>query len=1454
MGVKKVRANNTIGELFHDQATEYISTIEPTKEETVTVRLRAEKGNLTSAYLNYTKDGSNTEFIEVQMEYIGLDNTGYYEYWEAEIPAHNNTYYYSFKALNDSGSVYYGARGKMESKPYYTNCFQLIPGFSTPDWAKGANWYFINPDGFYNGDVHNDASDTETQKGVAWGSSLTGLMERYGGDLNGISKKIDYLNTLNIDAVYLNPIWESRQNMGYGPLSYYKISSNLGNDADLIALSEQLHKNDMKLALDAIFSYSMKDGIWLNKNEMYPLDGAYQDTESIYKDMFTWNSATGDYEIVWNQPRVDLSSNMAKELFYQAEDSVLQRYLKAPYNIDSWRFDAVNSYYAGEQSSQDIALEIREAAKAINRETLLICEDNTSDNLSGGGWDTAYGIRGYFRRWFSGEYTQTEFANNLQDYLCRTRSAALCTLNLYDLHDEARISNDTEADAAKLRALTICQMTFLGSPCTYYGDEVGVENNIEKGFGAQKYNSFNWNEDEWDMSLYRLHCALGELRKEYSALKTGVIGYEVIDEEKKLMCFGRYDGDGAVIAITNQTDNVYEQRIDVKQYNVCDGAILTDYLTGEKYVVENGHITVNVYAGGNVLVTGNAAGDYKDVYAISKASNVAKCYYEDFTGGTLKEFAFEGETISLSDGYCTITAQTPVTLLESAPQSDYTIKCKMSAVTGTSYAPVGAVSYVDADNFVFAGRIKLEGQNYLALGEFLNGNLIVHAKVSDLSSKDNCIVQLQKIGANFSAVYSYNGSEWNVIGRDLKCNYSVQKAGLYVGEDASVAIDYVSFGDAFSDETTICTPCYPETIDVSFATNTENIGLVKVAIVDEEQKEEWQYVNGGIARVEGTGISQLAIRNRLFRNFRTLVTLKPDEGSKCGVTLLRSSYDSTLGQAYVLELVYNGTIQLRYGGDILVNTAVTIPETGLAIAIERVDDNMRIFVGEERTLIANIEDVAIERGYITYYVDGTGGIFNDSTHALTQAWTDILGAYAASFKQSGNSIISNSGNLAFDHISAVGFTDVSFEATVTVVQVDESAEAYSGIIIGAKERAVPQQSDGYVLGLFQDGLVKLVNNGEVLAESEQSYEGSVSLELMQKDNSIYAYVDGQYCEELSLSVDNFNGGVVGIVSNNSTGTFSDISLMDITNEETNEIATPNYCTVTLNGKIEVNFYMNVREGFSQEAYMSFELPNSAEPINVPISQAENTVVGYKFSCAVAAKEMTDTIRAQFIDGDEASDIYTYSVKEYADYIIENPTRYDEKAVHLVKCMLNYGAHSQLYFDYRIDDLANQNLSDEDKKLYESVTKETLAGYAKPSYENDAIGKLKQVSLVLKSTTELKMYFDFVENDDTEIVVPMSNDTIPNLRILCDGEEITPKKSGQYHVVTIENIAADKLDKDYVVTISNGIEKLEVTYNAMTYCYNVLCDTNHIYATEELQKLVACMYQYNCAAKEYINIE
>ena len=126
-------------EIFHDQGTGYMSNLEPTEKDCVTLRLRADRRAVSKAVIQYSADGSC--WNEIAMEQKEPDATGYYEFWEGVIPAMQERYHYRFFAEGAQGTVYLGTEGMSEDIPILSDCFSVIPGFSTPDWAKGIIWY-----------------------------------------------------------------------------------------------------------------------------------------------------------------------------------------------------------------------------------------------------------------------------------------------------------------------------------------------------------------------------------------------------------------------------------------------------------------------------------------------------------------------------------------------------------------------------------------------------------------------------------------------------------------------------------------------------------------------------------------------------------------------------------------------------------------------------------------------------------------------------------------------------------------------------------------------------------------------------------------------------------------------------------------------------------------------------------------------------------------------------------------------------------------------------------------------------------------------------------------------------------------------------------------------------------------------------------------------------------------
>lgn len=277
-------------------------------------------------------------------------------------------------------------------------------------------------------------------------------------------------------------------------------------------------------------------------------------------------------------------------------------------------------------------------------------------------------------------------------------------------------------------------------------------------------------------------------------------------------------------------------------------------------------------------------------------------------------------------------------------------------------------------------------------------------------------------------------------------------------------------------------------------------------------------------------------------------------------------------------------------------------------------------------------------------------------------------------------------------------------------------------------------------------------------------------------------------------------------------------------------------SISLDGDIAVNFYMELSDSIiahKDTAYMHFTIPTGSGTTEQDMLVKDARVVEsgdktyYVFKCRVAAKEMTSEIKAQMIDGDLTGTEYTYSVKEYADYLIEHADEREDlaAALPLVKAMLNYGANSQLYFDKNPGALANAGLTDDEKALGTpeiSITDPVVNVPEGVTFEG--------ATLSLKSETSLSLYFT-------------SSDT---LEFSCDGYTVEKAASGDYQIARIRGIKAKHIG-DIMALKINGNEA--ISYSPLNYCKNVLDDDT---TDENLQNVVKALYAYWQAADQYFD--
>ncbi len=313
-------------------------------------------------------------------------------------------------------------------------------------------------------------------------------------------------------------------------------------------------------------------------------------------------------------------------------------------------------------------------------------------------------------------------------------------------------------------------------------------------------------------------------------------------------------------------------------------------------------------------------------------------------------------------------------------------------------------------------------------------------------------------------------------------------------------------------------------------------------------------------------------------------------------------------------------------------------------------------------------------------------------------------------------------------------------------------------------------------------------------------------------------------------------------------------------------------SLSLTGNIGVNFYMELSNDVvnDESAYMNFTLPNGTTS-KVYVSgthedgstattdtTVKNGVTYYVFTCEVAAKEMTSDIKAQMIgnNGEKTGKVYTYTVKEYADYILSHMSAEEsdisKATIQLVKGMLNYGGAAQKYFGYKTDKLASDGLTltgrvFNDTSIINNITNE--ANKASVTCANAKV-TFKSAYLSLNSTTDLCVSVQFA--DDVTVKEDMFAIWCNTDQISKDQYEVTKVNEENCYKITLHGVKASQLNEKYAFYVElSDTEYAELAYGTNSYAYTVMssaCD--NINNIESLREVVKALYAYGSCAQEY----
>lgn len=625
--------------LFSDTTKEYVTPAEPSAYDIVTIRFRTARNNVDRVF--FVHKGQKHLMMKVESN----EDFDFYAY---ELQLDNEKVSYYFEIQIGRIICYYDARGLVQDINEYYD-FVIIPGFKTPDWAKGAVMYQIYVDRFCNGDPSNDVLTDEycyigepVHRVEDWNRypATMDVREFYGGDLQGVLDKMDYLEDLGVEVIYFNPLFVSPSNHKYDIQDYDYIDPHFGkivnetgellpygqkenrlasryinrvtNKENLEASNElfakvveEAHKRGMRVILDGVFNHCGSFNKWMDRERIYEnaegyAKGAHVSADSPYRNYFDFHNHNNwpyntSYDGWWGHDTLPkLNYEGSRELF----DYVLEigkKWVSPPYNADGWRLDVAADLGHSQVFNHHFWQEFRRAVKQANPDAIILAEHYgiTRDWLQGNEWDTVMNYDAFMEpvTWFltgmekhSDDY-RGDLLGNADSFwgAMRHHSASFAmpswqvAMNELSNHDHSRFLTRTNhvvgrtnnkgpqaaeqnVNKAVFREAVVMQMTWMGAPTIYYGDEAGL-----CGFtDPDNRRTYPWGRE--DHELIAFHKDIIRLRKEHDELRTGSIKY--VDADYNYLAYGRFHSEGQCVVLVNNNDHPITKEVSVWELGI----------------------------------------------------------------------------------------------------------------------------------------------------------------------------------------------------------------------------------------------------------------------------------------------------------------------------------------------------------------------------------------------------------------------------------------------------------------------------------------------------------------------------------------------------------------------------------------------------------------------------------------------------------------------------------------------------------------------------------------------------------------------------------------------------------------------------------------------------------------------------------------------------------------------
>lgn len=614
--------------VFSDETESFVSPQEPEKYDTVKIRIRTAKDDADEVWLVIDED-------KLPMRKAESDKL--FDYYEAEYKLAENIVRYYFIIKSGNRDYYYNRYHVAETIHRTEFDFKVIPGFKVPEWSKGAIFYQIFTDRFCNGDKNNDVYDGEYEYlgqkvtfNPDWYAypSKNSVGEFFGGDLEGVLNKLDYLKELGVEVLYLNPVFVSPSNHKYDTQDYENLDPHFGvmpdadakgykarvtslknikaNEEFFARFVEEAHEKGFKVILDGVFNHCGSFNKWLDKEGIYENaegfeKGAYKHKDSPYNTFFKFRRDewpdNSSYDGWWGYDTLPKLNYEESPILEEYILKIAKKWVSPPFNVDGWRLDVAADLGFSREYNHKFWEKFRNAVKEENPEAIIIAEhyESPEEWLDGKQWDTVMNYAAFMEpvTWFltGMEKHSDEFRGDLlsnagifveaMKYNMNTMpyNSIQIAMNELSNHDHSRFMTRTSMKPGRVAHAGYEAASEGINPAIMYEAVVmqmtwpgaptlyyGDEAGVCGWTDPDNRRTYPWGHE--DKKLLDFHKEIINIHKAYEALRKGSL--KLLEAKDAFLAYGRFkDNEKFIVAINNSAQEC-EREIPVWQLGIDD--------------------------------------------------------------------------------------------------------------------------------------------------------------------------------------------------------------------------------------------------------------------------------------------------------------------------------------------------------------------------------------------------------------------------------------------------------------------------------------------------------------------------------------------------------------------------------------------------------------------------------------------------------------------------------------------------------------------------------------------------------------------------------------------------------------------------------------------------------------------------------------------------------------------